>query len=272
MEVMDHNELLMCIDDLLELLQNPKIVADGNRQGLRRATGDLLEESFLDLVAELTPDISVEIGAHEASYSIRVKDRLPSVNAFAFEANPYVFAKHKDLPAITESAVNYRHLAICEQNQTVTLYVPRKWPKGEFSQSNPISSILPRNSDVFEYEVVEVEGLTLDHAMSDIPYSNAVAWIDVEGAQEHVLAGSPQFLERASAIYIELDEEEFWTGQASASAVARTLAEHGYLLVMRDNLARAQFNAVFVKDNSDVLASTYSVLEQYRDAVRNLIQ
>jgi hypothetical protein len=108
-------------DALVAFLGHPSIAACESRRGLRLQTGSLAEETSLALAAALAPDLSVEIGAYEASFSARLKQRLPRVRALAF--------------------------------------------------------------------------------------TNAVAWIDVEGAQRQVIEAASRFLACASAIFIAVETE-----------------------------------------------------------------
>lgn len=162
-------------DALVAFLGHPSIVACESRRSLRRQTGSLLEEAFLALAVASAPDLSVEIGAHEASFSSRLKQRLPRVRALAFEANPYVFDRYTRGPDNRLSDVDYRNAAICDTLGTVNLFIPTRWSKGTFDKANAISSLHRRNSLQFDYETVSVPSLTLDAAVEAIAFTNAVA-------------------------------------------------------------------------------------------------
>ena len=100
-------------------LEHNAIRSCANRQGLRERSGSLLEAAFLDLAARLAPTLSVEIGAHEASFSERLKAKLPDLHALAFEANPFVYRRHAGRLGQHPNAIDYRHAAICGEDGTV---------------------------------------------------------------------------------------------------------------------------------------------------------
>ena len=52
--------------------------------------------AFRTIARRTDPTITLEIGAFEASFSRWVRAELPSARAVAFEANPLVWAHHRD--------------------------------------------------------------------------------------------------------------------------------------------------------------------------------
>ena len=254
-------------EEIVELLEHPRIANCESRQGLRRLTGNLLEDAFLTLVTRIGPDLSVEVGAHEADFSVRLKNCLPRVHCLAFEANPYVFAKFTRFGRRRLKSIVYKNVAICGKTGSVDIHVPRRWRKGSFARANAISSLLPRIAQDFEFETVNVPALTLDDAVDGLKFANAVAWIDVEGAQQEVLRSASGFLSRTAAIYIEVETAGVWRGQLMSDEVSALLASYGFVPVMRDNLAKVQFNIIYVANSSDKLALAHEVAADFKNKI-----
>lgn len=95
---------------------------------------------------------------------------------------------------------------------------------------------------------VEVESVRLDDVAGLAPNDIAVAWIDVEGAQEMVLAGSKQALAQCSAIFIEVENTPMWKGQWLDVDVVRWFGQIGLTPVMRDWQKPQQYNLLLVND------------------------
>lgn len=231
----------------LRILARPEIVAAPNRRGLRKKTGDLLERAYVDLVALLAPDLSIEVGAHEASHSLAVKARSPQTTALAFEANPHVHAHFSPKLAREAARIDYRHAAVTDREGICSLSIPRRSALGAFDRMNRISSLLARDRGAFEYEQVEVPATTLDRVGAETACVSASLWIDVEGAQRQVLDGAKMLLRKALAVFIEVEEQPIWQGQQIADTVDERLRAAGLVEAMRDSLARSQHNRVYLR-------------------------
>jgi len=262
------------LDDLTArmqcLLGNPAISDCANRKGNRAQSAKLLEDAYVGMTKALSPELSVEIGAHEAGFSRRVMAAVPELNAIAFEANPHVYEKY--LPGLRAETLDYRNLAICATAGPVKLWMPRTWQNAAFPPANAISSVRQRTNDDFAYDIVTVDGLPLDDALAGLTYETAVAWIDVEGAQREILEGAPTFLSRALAIYIELETIEVWQGQDTAAAITKTLKQCGFRAVMRDAIARVQFNEVFVRTEPGILHQATQAAAAYVERLERLLR
>jgi FkbM family methyltransferase len=202
-----------------------------------------VENLFHDLCKRIEPTVSVEIGAHEARFSRRLKHHSPEVRALAFEANPYVFEKHHE--RATSEGVEYRHLAVGPTNGTVELTIPTSIRHTERPLANRMAS-LGRHVQADDAQVVEVECVRLDDHLERDSEDRIVAWIDVEGANEAVLRGSEHVLSQVCAIYIEVEQELRWEGQWLDVDVARFLADAGFIPIARDTQRPHQYNLVLV--------------------------
>jgi FkbM family methyltransferase len=238
---------------------------------LRERTGDLLEAAFIDLATGLVPTLSVEIGAHEASFSEQLKTNLPNLHALAFEANPYVYSRHADRLRQEATSVDYRHAAICSEDGTVQLQIPVTLSGTPINPHNAISSLLRRVSAEFEYEPVLVPAFALDTALEPFAVDRSVAWIDAEGAQSEVLAGGRLYFARVAALYIEVEREQYWCDQKLDRKIAESLAEFSLAPIMRDNLANGQYNEVYIRPDDDIVDAVFPSVLCYTEELRRLV-
>jgi FkbM family methyltransferase len=265
----DLERLSRLYDEQLILLDQERIARCENRRGLREATGDLLEAAFIELAAALEPELSVEVGAHEASFSARLKARLPGLHALAFEANPYVYERFAAEMRGPGAGVDYRFAAICAHDGVAEFRIPKTLVGDAVERRNEIGS-LRHWAGIVDFETVNVPALTLDTALSANAGARSVIWIDAEGAQSEILAGGGEFFRRVAAVYIELEDRERWHGQSLSGEVAERLAAASLVPVMRDNLARGQFNEVYCRTEPEILGTALQPVANYVGALRRL--
>jgi FkbM family methyltransferase len=262
-------QLRMFVNEQNRLLNHHRILASPNRQGLREKTGALLEAAFIDLAVSLAPTLSVEIGAHEASFSERLKAMRPTIHAIAFEASPRVFDLHATRLRLPAVGVDYRHIAISDQDGLAELRIPLD--QGGAPLNPGISSLLHRANFAYGYEEVRVPALTLDTALEHLSGGPSVAWVDAEGAQHKIIAGGRGYFSRVAAVYIEIERVEVWTHQLIDVELAEILAGFSLIPIMRDNLAKLQFNEVYVRADSDIMEWALPAASRYIAALENMI-
>jgi FkbM family methyltransferase len=218
--------------------------------------------AFRSLARLTDPTLTLEIGAFEAGFSRWVKRELPSARAVAFEANPLVWAHHRD--QVTALGVEYLNLAIGPQNGPVTLNVPRDFDGRARDPVNRMAS-LGSNLRSEEQVAVEVPGVRLDDAVPLGTDDRLVAWIDVEGALGAVLPASAATLGRAAAVYVEVEAEPMWDGQWLDRDVLEWFDGIGMVPLLRDRQRREQYNVLLVPASA---ASTPEVADIVRRALR----
>jgi FkbM family methyltransferase len=256
-------------EEQLSLLQSEPIVACANRQGLRKTTGNLLEAAFIDLAAALAPVLSVEIGAHEAHFSVAMKSRVPSVRAIAFEANPHA---HSHFAAeLLDRGIDYRLGAVCDHEGSAEMKVVVAHDGNAIDKVNKISGLRSRVGDRFDYEIATVPAIRIDTVLDGIDTQRSVAWIDAEGGQREIFAGGSGFFACVTAVFIEVENVESWHGQVLAADAAAMLAGFGLIPAMRDNLASDQFNEVYIRNAPGVLQTATPIISAYVTALRGLI-
>jgi len=198
-----------------------------------------LRAAFLHLVDILKPDTVCDVGSFDGSLSLAVRDRNPTCEIIAFEANPRTHARHA--AAVAARGIDYRHLAISDTIGRITIHAPRGQHEGK-------TSLLMRSEGV-AYDHDEVETQTLDSIFKDRLDKDPsfFLWIDVEGAAERVLAGASDVLRHTLAVFVECETFPFWQEGGSAGGVAGILMRAGFVPLARDReYGDKQFNVLFV--------------------------
>ncbi len=211
----------------------------GRRQRARITAA--LSEVFVDAVKKLAPAAVLEVGSHEGAFSLSIKAALPASRVIAFEAHPEVYAKYR--AALAGHGVETVHACIAEASGTRTLHVPTR--RGQ--QRLSMGSVL-RDTDANAFSSYDVPATTLDAFFAADPPTTCALWIDVEGAVDAVLDGSPKTLSSCVALYAELENKERWAGQKLASDIIRKLGGHGLVPMFRD-VQRPfwQYNLLFLR-------------------------
>lgn len=201
---------------------------------------------FHQLCRRVEPAIALEIGAHEASFSLWATRELPGVTSLAFEANPYVHEKYRD--EVLAAGVDYRNVAVAPTSGEVELHLPVELGNRVRPLTSRMASLVHHVREV-ESKTVSVPAVRLDEEPSLAEGSGRiVAWIDVEGANEAVLCSGPDVLRRIDVLYLEVEDEVTWEGQWLDTHTAAHLRRHGLLPVARDTRRPLQYNVVFVRD------------------------
>ncbi len=247
--------------ELTALFESPKIRdLPGGKPPRTTITTDL--EQVFDLIVRICdPDLFIEIGAFDASFSRRSMKAFPKARAVAFEANPLAFEKYFALNAA--EGVDYRHLAISSSAGTIEIHVPKVIAGRQLPEVNTMASVLDIGLRDSESVRVAVPTNSLDGAI-DRSFSKAVLWIDVEGAADMVISGGRHCLARTPAVMMEVEDRPVWKGQALAGDLIKKMQEHGFEAACRDCQKAFQHNIIFLKPQ--IAASP-----RVREAIANFI-
>lgn len=245
--------MLSARHSLLQTAANFDLWSSEGRQFSHHA----LIELFHDLQNFIRPKCFLEFGAFDAKFSRRIKQEHPNSSVIAFEANTYNYKHFTAEFDFKAAGIEYKHLAISDQDGTTISFQVQKSRKGvEVSPVKGDDSLLKRNvSDPHEiYHDVEYETLTVDAIRLDTYCNDAQfglcdfgAWIDVEGALRTALSGAKRTLERTRSLMIEVEEKPHWAGQWMAGDVEDFLSKLGFIAVARDFEYEDQYNIIFVK-------------------------
>jgi FkbM family methyltransferase len=211
-----------------------------------RSTKDLVA-LFYSIQDCAKPDISLEIGAYAAEFSINMKSK--GVRAIAFEANPYNFNFFSQQDGIKKSGIEYKNIAIGKETGKVEFLVQSKVNGEAVKPVRGNNSLLKRIHGEIEYENVIAECTSL----SDFFLSNGLsgkkfsAWIDVEGAAGDVLRGAASVFDTCLSVMIEVEQSPAWHGQILAHEIMDFFIMRNLLPVARDFEYPHQYNLVFLK-------------------------
>ena len=205
----------------------------------------VLEELFFDLVATLDTGLFLEAGAKAAEASRRASQLLPGVPVVAFEANPYTFKRFDRKIDYQSEGVQYRNQALSSEPGSLSFNV-RKTEDGKPAADGQ-GSLLKHTSYEPGHIQVTVPAVTLDSALDEFDGDNCALWIDVEGATRQVLGGAARTLQKASVVFVEVEDIEYWGSQWLSEEVVRALYEAGLHPVARDFQSRYQWNVVCVR-------------------------
>jgi FkbM family methyltransferase len=220
---------------LLTLAQTAR---PAEQEGTTYLTG-LLEIAVTQCTLALQPSLVIEIGAHAAGFSRKIKREMEHARVIAFEANPDVHARHAALCA--KSGVEYNNLCVSDKAGVLTLHVPL----GRHGAIMTMGSILAH--ETLETTVThEVPAVTLDAFLAEDIGKPKAIWLDVEGAAGLVLDGAPQALESCVLLYAELETARNWGNQRIDAELVPLLARHGLVPVLRDTYRATQYNALFL--------------------------
>lgn len=210
-----------------------------NAKEIRKAISHVLSDIFAELTVALGPRLVLEIGAHEAGYSAKIKSRLPGARVIAMEANPKVYDRFRN--KLISVGIEYINVIVSGVDGQKTLRVPKR---ADGKERLSMGSILDdrKGKDFSEYVV---ESFRLDSLVRD--FIDNVIWVDVEGACLEVLRGGNETLSKCLALYAEVEDSERWSGQALFSEVVARLGEFDIVPVLSDvQRERWQSNVLFV--------------------------
>jgi len=209
--------------------------------GRRKALTEGLSEIVTALACALRPELVLEIGANEATFSRRVKAELPESRVIAFEANPTFFPARSAVPLA--AGVEYRQLCVGERPGLREFKVPVFNSRPNRSMGSMLADL--KSSEFLCYEV---EAVTLDGYLADSRGLHNVMWVDVEGAAGQVIEGAAATLRHCSLLYAELETTPRWAGQHTDGAIIDMLAGFGLAPLLRDvQRAGWQYNCLFIR-------------------------
>ena len=199
---------------------------------------------FRWLCRRIQPDVVLEIGAHEGSFSRWASATFPDARVQAFEANPHVHDKYVE--ELTAAGVDYRNLAVGPTTGEIELNLPLEIGGQPRALDSRMASIAVHRQ-TGDSITVTVPSVRLDDHVRFAAGERAVAWIDVEGANNAVLQSGPEVLDRLYALHIEVEGEPTWEGQWLDTDVAHFLAGYDLVPIVRDLQKPYQYNVVYVR-------------------------
>jgi FkbM family methyltransferase len=192
---------------------------------------------FIKIQDLISPDISIEIGAHDGDFSKTMVSK--DIDVFAFEASPYVYDRFKD----KMNGINYINKAVSDKNDVIKFEIQ---PDSDPSLVGN-NSIKNRN-EIKNYSYVEVDSVSIDNYFKNTSFSKGAIWIDAEGASREVLLGANDRINDFASIYIELESEDFWLDAWKRDDVIEYLNSKGFYLLHESPCYINQSDAIFINN------------------------
>lgn len=189
------------------------------------------------------PLVICDIGACEGEDSVRYARAYPRARVFAFEPLPANqalvranFARHAvpnaELVPLALSDRAGEAVFHVSSGRPPDLFAGEKWNYGNKSGSLLAPAQAgPMHGWIEFKEAITVPTGTLDdfcaqHGLDHIDFIQ----MDVQGAEQLVLAGATAILPHITAIWLEVSAREHYRGQALAAGIARLMRRHGFKL------------------------------------------
>jgi len=187
--------------------------------------------------------VIMDIGACEGEDSVRYARLFPQARVFAFEplpANQAVIRDNFTRYAVTNAELV--PLALSDAPGLATFHVSSGRPSDLFAgedwnYGNKSSSLLtpaqsgPMHGWIEFKETIKVPTGTLDEfcAQRGLDHIDFIQ-MDVQGAEQLVLAGARAMLPKITAIWLEVSARELYRGQALDADIKRWMRQHGFKL------------------------------------------
>jgi len=198
-----------------------------------------ITSKFIKIQNFLKPNISVEVGAHDADFSKLVTSLVSK--SYAFEASSKVYEKFKD----TMGEILYINKAVSDHNNTTKMNIDINFNEADAGH-NGIKMVSSKNWSQERIQI-DVECVSLNEYFKDEASENIVLWVDCEGANKEVLTGGDILLSRVSSIFIETETEELWQNSWLEEEVVEFLDRHSFKLVYKERAYESQNNCIFIK-------------------------
>lgn len=246
-------------DVLLLQMQQQAMLFDLSAMQGRQWSTQRLTNFFIDIQNVLPVQNILEIGAHEAGFSLAVKKKFPLLTVFAYEANPYVYEKYIHSPEIENSAISYEHLAVCDYDGEISFHISNTIQAKQEAKDSKRHSILERKSNDSTSDVtVACKKLDTLFAKEIAASKGFSLWIDAEGATGLILEGAKNLLPHVYSVFVEVESQVKFKKQWNEKELCDFMLENDFVPVARDFAFRHQYNMVFVKkDYINAMEYTY---------------
>jgi FkbM family methyltransferase len=234
----------------------------------REPITNLLEDTFELIIDIIRPHVICEIGAYEADFSLRMKQKYGHSRVVAYEGNPRVYEHFQE--KIRANGVDYIHVAIDASSGEVEFSIPEIIAGKDMPFACRMGSLLEvqlRDSSTLQ---VKVPSCRLDDALNIDAGQDCILWIDVEGAVERVLEGGAETLKACKVIFCELERSPVWKDQSLDNAIISRLSEQGFRLIARDCQKWFQYNAIFVRNEILQDKAIQDIVSNYFDQALKL--
>jgi FkbM family methyltransferase len=232
---------------------------------------DALVDSFCAIVEIARPNLILEIGAYEASFSCEMKRRLPTADVWAFEANPHVFSVFKENKLINAYGVKYINAAVSENTGEVELIIPTSIKSVTKPLTNRMGSLNHLRISKSESTRIRVPSINLDSYLAPIEGKSLAMWIDVEGAVDRVLSGASLTMSQVEVVLCELETAQVWVDQLTDNALIARFKDWQLIPVLCDCQTQSQYNVILIKESLLNNVEIRTRVELYPGIVRKIL-
>lgn len=208
----------------------------------------LLEKFFFELCSYFAIEQFVECGAYDAYASRYIKKNFPSIEVYAFEANPYVYTNFKQ--QIQSMGISYFPSAISNRIGVTNLVVKSKDTK-TWSNESFLGEVSTRE---LGSKIFEINTTTLDQEFREkFTKKPTGLWIDVEGSNHLLFKGARNFFKSkiVDVIFVETQIDSVWEREFSAQELCNNFLEVGYTPIARDCPFHWGCNLIFVRSENE---------------------
>lgn len=244
------------------------VIAMFENPGFGKISQDSLKDSFVMMHKSLETDLSIEIGAHEASYSVAlIKNYHDSFPICAIEASKKTFDYYVQERGLKELGINYINALLTDHDGYANFF--EYIHPGNEKVANTFSSIHRRSPDYdnagekIRISIPSMKGDSFIKASYPMA-ENISLCIDAEGAQFEVLNSFSETFaqEKIKSIYIEVEENKLWTDQKMlVGDIMDFMKKNSFSPFLRDNEYGVQYNVLFL--HNSLLEKDLQVFHDY---------
>jgi len=196
----------------------------------------------------------LDVGANRGQFAAYVRNFYPAARLFCFEPLPGPFQKLQQWAAGQEKITTF-NLALGETEGTATMFQHL-----DHSTSSSLLATTELSKTLYPFterqNTVVVPMSTLDGVFEKMPGSlqpDILIKLDVQGYEEHVIAGGQRTFAAAKACIVEVSLDELYKGQADFKRLMLMLYDLGFRYVgnLEQNVGEDGhvifFDAVFLR-------------------------
>jgi FkbM family methyltransferase len=220
-----------------------------------RTTARCLEKTYVMMQSALGTDASLEIGAHDAQFSLAMaKTYGEAIPICALEASPRTHAYYSKNIHYKDVGVSYINALVSDREGQTVFY---EHVDGSREAAHWISSLLNDTRELQTKKTCVTVKAVRGDTLIENKFKNKKRislWIDVEGAQYEVLNSLSKSFERGiiNSVYIEVEQKKFWPEQRMlVNDIIEFMNKNNFSQFLRDKQSMNQYNIIFVNNNID---------------------
>ena len=239
--------------------------ADPSARNFMGITAECLKKTYIMMHSALGTDASLEIGAHEAGFSLEMaKTYGNAISICAVEASPKTHAYFQKNVNYKDFGISYINAIVSDREEKTAFY---EYVDEKREEAYMVSSLF---EDIRNWKTKKIR-VTVKSILGDTLIENKfknkkkiALWIDVEGAQSEVLNSLSKSFSRGiiNSVYIEVEKEKLWLEQKMLdNDVIAFMNKQNFSQFLHDNEYYTQYNIIFV--NNDIKGCDFSRFFDY---------